>query len=335
MAFGANWWSVRDHRIVVNNTQPFQILGINWFGFETLCNTVHGLWVHPLNYYLDFLNSHGITSIRVPLSYELASNLDVIQSLPACVTQEPRFLNTNARDMLHILFFETKRRGITILLDFHSINGIIPEFPWTDTINEDMIFQMWSNLIGEYKQYWNLIGIDIKNEPHGAITWAVWKPYVQRFISRVRQEHPDFDALFFVGGIQDPYDGSGWGGSFSGMGTPPLDDAQIVFAPHVYGPSVRGSYAAADSSTTWDTWFGFMRWLYPNPIVIGEMGGIDFGEDAVWHDAILQYLLRTDIRNLYYWVLNPNSIDTRGLLFVDWTTPNLNKLAFLDKLKYD
>lgn len=331
----AGLWSTQNHEIVFNATTPMQIIGVNWFGFETLCHTLHGLWVHPLNHYMDLFHDHGINSIRIPLSYEVISELESSFAYPPCVSEEVRFQDKNVRDMLHIIFYETQQRGITILLDFHTIYNSITEFPWIDTVSEESVLETWMRVISQYKQYSNLIGIDIKNEPHGAIDWTVWGSYVQRFIARVRAEHPDYGGLFFVEGIQDALDGSAWGGSFSSMGNSlgDIPDGQIVFSPHVYGISVRGSYASADSPFQWDTWFGHLTSLYNNPIVIGELGGLDFGDDLTWHANIRDYLIESDIRNVYYWTLNPNSIDTGGLLLMDWTTPNYHKFAFLQSLK--
>ena len=52
----------------------YRIRGVNWFGFNTQCLTVHGLWAHDLHFYLDCLNTYQINSLRIPFSYEMVGH---------------------------------------------------------------------------------------------------------------------------------------------------------------------------------------------------------------------------------------------------------------------
>ena len=326
-------WISRNHSIYYEN-KLYNIRGINWFGIESHCKIMHGLWIHPLSFYLDIFVDNGINSIRIPFSYEVANNLDMMIET-SCVTSEPLFDGVSVRTMLNILFQETSKRSMTILLDFHTINEQITEFPWTNEINENMVFGAWSNIINEYKHYKNLIGIDIKNEPHGLIDWTTWGGYIKNFTYFIYTTQPDYQSLFFICGIEDPLDDSTWGGSFYSMKnnlTNTIDD-RIVFSPHVYGPSVRGSRGMNNTDHNWDSWFGNLQHDYDNSIIIGEMGGYFDGNDELWHWNIFNYLLKKNIRNFYYWCMNPDSYDTNGIFERDWTTLNEKKINFIKYLQ--
>jgi endoglucanase len=107
----------------------------------------------------------------------------------------------------------------------------------------------------------------------------------------------------------------------------------IIFSPHVYGVSVRGEEHVYDGYEQWESWFGFLNRYYDNVICIGEIGGINGGSDLTWHQNILKYLQNKNIRNFYYWCLNPNSFDTGGLLGADWTTIDESKIDFMYNLQ--
>jgi len=322
---------VKSNNLYYNNT-IYNIKGINWFGLETVCNCPHGLWIHDTNYYFDLIRAKAINSIRIPFSYEVASNLDQ-PLLQDCTLADPVIQKMNARQLIHYFFQSAKKRGITILLDFHTVNGAIQPYP-DSIIPQEQVFQAWKNILNEYKNYENLIGIDVKNEPHGGINWTDWSNFVKKFIDFINKNVPDFKGLFWVEGIEDS-DNSAWGGSFQNMKTSfgVNPNQKIVFSPHVYGVSVRGAEHINDGYNEWESWFGFLNTYYDNLVCIGEIGGLNGGSDYTWHQNILKYLQDKNIRNFYYWCLNPNSFDTSGVLGADWSTVDQSKIDFMYNLQ--
>ena len=323
---------------VANNTlyynyQSYKIKGINWFGMETSCLCPHGLWMHDTEYYMNIIRNYEFNSIRIPFSYEMVMSLS--QKLDyECVKADPYINSMSTGDYLHHLFYHASIRGITILLDFHRDHDIIQPYPLS-RISQDEFFQAWKIMLTEYGSYTNLIGIDIKNEPHGGITWLEWSSFVNSFIQFVEVEIPDYKGLYWVEGIEEPSDYSAWGGSFSKMETHlgQNPNIRIVFSPHVYGVSVRGINSINDNSYEWNTWFGFLPQYYDNLLCIGEIGGFNGGSDYTWHQNILAYLQSNSIHNFYYWCLNPDSGDTGGVLGPDWTTIDQSKIDFCYNLQ--
>lgn len=325
-------FSVTKNKLFYNE-QEYRIKGINWFGIETICNVPHGLWIHNTEFYMDTIRNLAFNSIRVPFSYEVAINLDA-PLLSLCTLSDFYIQDFTARQYIHHLFYHAKIRGMTILLDFHTDHGLIQPSP-TSEITKIQWFNAWKNMLLEYGRYENLIGIDIKNEPHGDIRWPEWAKDVNDFLHFLEKNPSGFNGLIWVQGIEDPFDGSPWGGSFSNLNTylgvnPSL---KIVFSPHVYGVSVRGDFAVYDGFDQWNRWFGYLQKYYDNLICIGEMGGWNAGNDNVWHQNLLQYLQATNITNFYYWALNPDSKDTGGLLSQDWTTIDQSKVDFCYNLQ--
>lgn len=133
---------------------------------------------------------------------------------------------------------------------------------------------------------------------------------------------------------KSPWYGAWWGGNLRGVKDHPVDlgsaklNAQIVYSPHDYGPSVYAqSWFNKDFTTQTlldDYWYD--TWAYINdqdiaPLLIGEWGGhMDGGKNQHWMELLRDYMIENHI-NHTFWCLNPNSGDTGGLLdsmFANW-----------------
>lgn len=332
-------WSWRAiNRTLLFQDQEFRLKGVNWFGYETDCYVVQGLWVRGIDEFFEFLTDNRYNAIRIPFSYELVGLLDQPVA-ETCVAANPWMIGMPIRGSLHMFFQKCMERGIAILLDFHTIGGVITTRPWTDDVSIENIIDAWSTMLQEYGKYPNLIGIDLKNEPH-QISWHTWGTFVRQLVKTLRARPPPystpFRGLYFVEGIQDH---SVWGGSFESMDEASrvffLSNNDTVFSPHVYGVSVRGVSATHDTWSTFRQWFGFLVENYTNPIILGEIGGFFITDDYDWQMKIQTYLVSIGVRDIFYWCLNPDSIDTQGLLLEDWITPNEGKLAWHTALRPD
>lgn len=334
--YGRILWSSFNHSIWFDSKTPFHLKGVNWFGYEGDCRIVNGLWVQQMDFFLETLSKYQFNSIRIPFGYETVMTWELPPNI-LCLTMNPWLISMNVRDSLHVLFQKTLQLNITILLDFHTISTVITEHPTTTSVSLDQIVKMWHRIFEQFSRYPNFIGVDLKNEPHGNITWTEWGQYVTYIIEMVEQQHVHFQGLFFIEGIQDESDGSVWGGSFRQMekfDIGVLPSNRVIFSPHVYGTSIRGVIAENDTYALFDTWFGDLRFRYPNnAIVLGEVGGMDIGSDFEWHEKIRNYLIRRNIRDTYYWCLNPNSKDTGGIFEYDWYTVNEEKIRFSNEVQ--
>ncbi|MBR1553976.1 MAG: cellulase family glycosylhydrolase [Oscillospiraceae bacterium] len=140
-----------------------------------------------------------------------------------------------------------------------------------------------------------------------------------------------------------PWYGAWWGGNLRGVKDYPIDfgdakkNAQIVYSPHDYGPSVyEQTWFNKDFTTQTlldDYWYD--TWAYINdkdiaPLLIGEWGGhMDGGKNEKWMTLLRDYMIDNHI-NHTFWCLNPNSGDTGGLLGYDFTTWDEDKYGLFE-----
>ncbi len=69
----------------------------------------------------------------------------------------------------------------------------------------------------------------------------------------------------------------------------------------------------------WDDHFGKVIGKFP--LLIGEWGGRYTGRDKLITDEWTKYMKERGLGCMqFYWCLNPNSVDTGGILQDDWKT---------------
>jgi len=177
-----------------------------------------------------------------------------------------------------------------------------------------------------------------------------------------------YDPLYCPSAINQSGWSHWWGGNLEGLQTPngalELNTAnRVVYAPHVYGPSVymMPYFRQYDGPVytnfpnnmpdIWWTHWAFARYRTNQPAVVTEWGGwyvssgaevpTDRGysdehrtafvaNDTAWQEKFLDYLTTNGI-GFFYWGLNPDSADTGGILGPGWvpnalTTRKVNML---------
>jgi endoglucanase len=123
-----------------------------------------------------------------------------------------------------------------------------------------------------------------------------------------------------------------WGGNLRGVRDFPVNlganQDQLVYSPHDYGPLVFNQpwfqVPFTKATLTTDVWRP--NWLYIHeeniaPLLIGEWGG-RLGQDERqdrWMAALRDLIVEEGLHQTF-WVINPNSGDTGGLLLDDWRT---------------
>jgi endoglucanase len=316
---GPNWSTLNTDVLYGGN--KFELKGINWFGMETSSGRLEGLDHRPLVEYLDFLQENRFNAIRVPLCVQ--SILD------------------NSVDWMSLdaLFHESEMRGIHILLDQHTMErDHISELWYTDTISESNYTHSIYIILGRYGDAPNLMGIDLKNEPHGAATWGSydsatdWGMAVGRIISDIEYRFAGGRWLYFVAGVQGPVN---WGGDISGVLARPLQVpaaalSRLVLSPHVYGPSVL--HSSATHAIQWQASFGSVIDA-GHAVIVGEWGGWYISDDIQWHEDFVGYMRGKGVTSNFYWCLNPTSGDTGGILEDDWKTPVQDKLDMIGRMQ--
>ena len=262
-----------------------------------------------------------------------------------------------------------ERFGMKVMLDVHSAEadnaGHIHPVWWTGTITSEQFYQGWEWVTARYAGNDTIVAMDVKNEPHGTQSQtprAKWdastdqdnfKNTCQVAGRRILAVNPN--VLVLCEGIEiypkpgvswsstgpTDYYGTWWGGNLRGVRDHPVDlganSDQLVYSPHDYGPLVfdqpwfqKPFDKASLTADVWDP-----NWLYIHreniaPLLIGEWGG-RLGQDARqdrWMAALRDTIVEHKLHQTF-WVLNPNSGDTGGLLLDDWKTWDEQKYAML------
>ncbi|MFN4263390.1 MAG: cellulase family glycosylhydrolase [Thioalkalivibrionaceae bacterium] len=329
---------------------PVQLRGVSWFGFETQDAHLHGIWARNLEDTIAQMQSIGINAVRLPFCPD---TLKGIEPLSIDYSLNPDLKGLDSLEILDRVMARFNDAGMHILLDHHRPDcNAISELWYTETYSE----QDWINdlvfVAERYKDLPFFMGLDLKNEPHGAATWGTgntatdWNRAAERAARAVLAVKPNL--LIFVEGIgtqtfcTEPSGNHFWGGNLEPLSCQPLDiqPGQLVLSPHVYGPDVfdqpyfqSGSFPG-NLPTIWETHFGFATTL-GYTLVVGEWGG-RYGlggdpRDRVWQDAFVDWMDSKNLRNSFYWSWNPNSGDTGGLLEDDWQTLVTPKVELLHR----
>ena len=339
--------SVSGGHVVDAGGHRVQIKGVNWFGFETPDHAPHGLWARKLDDMLDQMHSLGFNAVRLPFCPATihGASVGTIDT-----TLNPDLAGLNSLQLFDTVVARLEQRGMYVLLDHHraDCNGI-SELWYTASYSEAQWIADLQFVADRYKADAHFLGVDLKNEPHGAATWGSgnaatdWNSAAERAGAAVLAKAPD--ALVFVEGItQNNYctastAGTWWGGNLGPQRCKPLalPANRLVLSPHVYGPDVAGQdyfnngSFPGDMPAIWDAHFGALA-TAGAAVIIGETGG-KYGQgdpkDKTFQDALVSYLESRGMYDLFYWCWNPNSADTGGILQDDWISVRADKMALL------
>src|SRR5919197_3349495 len=70
-AQGSGYWHTSGNQIIDSSGHVVRIAGINWYGFETTDQVVHGLWAQDYHTILKTIKSSGYNTIRLPYSNQM------------------------------------------------------------------------------------------------------------------------------------------------------------------------------------------------------------------------------------------------------------------------
>lgn len=342
-------WTTSGHQLFLGN-ETFHLKGINWNGVESDCRVVHGLWENSVDFYLDILSVHEFNALRIPIPFEVMEDL-TLPLKASCVSADP-FLSLDTTVGMFLRWFveKAKDRGMFVLFDLHTIEGMITETFFTEDVSEDRIMQAWGNFASTFGSMSNVMGFEIKNEPHGSLSTPAFHAHCAKVIAHVLDKLPHFQGLFFIDGTSmSSVDGNSapWGGTFESISEYCTDDAlcamhiprKLVFSPHVYGPDVRGPIAIPEDKDTLFRRFGFIKthgFFNESAIVVTEFGGkmVEGSADAVFFDNWLAYMNAQGLNaGAFFWTFPPTSFDTGGLLMDDFVTVDPVKVTFLQRLQ--
>ena len=348
---GSGYWHTDGTQIVDAYNRPVRIAGINWFGFESPTYVVHGLDHRDYHDLLKQVKSLGYNTIRLPFSDQLFFAGSVPNSISFANGMNQDLQGLNGLQILDKIVAYAGQLGLKIILDHHGVDAGTQVALWSSPDCSVSCFESdWQMLATHYNGNTTIIGADLDNEPHSPACWGCgdpaldWQMEAQKLGNEVLAINPNW--LIFVEGVEC-YKGDcyWWGGNLEGVADTPVQlnvPNRLVYSPHDYPPDVYDLhyFSAPDYPNNlvgiWDAHWGFIVKQHIAPLWLGEFGTLlDDQTDQQWLTNMITYL-GTGVTgiNWTYWALNPDSVDTGGILQNDWMTVNQNKQDYLVPIEF-
>jgi endoglucanase len=344
--------STQQARIVDSKGKTVILRGVNWFGMETETHAPHGLWKRDYKEMLSQIKDLGYNAIRLPYSVE-AMRSPSANAIDYTIGSNKELEGKTPLEIMDAVIQEADRKGLWIILDSHRLSDKrIPELWYGDGFTEADWIDTWKMLAQRYKNQTNIIGADLKNEPHGKASWGTnnlatdWRLAAERAGNAILSINPDW--LIIVEGIERNVPGqkllNHWqGGNLEGVRRYPVRLSRrnkLVYSPHEYGPGVFNMPYFSEKSfpqnlyKRWETGFFYIHRQKIAPIWIGEFGGrqVDTKSiEGVWQNKLVKFI-RDNNLSFAYWSWNPNSSDTGGILLDDWQSVDAPKQVLLSQI---
>jgi endoglucanase len=344
--------STRGSEILDRNGKTVILSGVNWFGLETETSAPHGLWARDYKDLILQIKTLGYNFIRLPYSVQMmkerkVSGIDFSKGANATLKDK------SPLEVMDAIVQEADKQGLMVLLDSHRLNNkSIPELWYGDGFTEEDWITAWTDLATRYKSQPNVIGADLKNEPHGKATWGSgdrktdWRLAAERAGNAILNINPNW--LIVVEGIENGFPNPAlkkhWmGGNLEGVRRFPVRlsrSGRLVYSLHEYGAGVFDQPWFSEKAfpgnllERWEKGFHYIARERKAPILIGEFGGRKTDSDSkegIWQQTLVKFIKDKNL-SFAYWSLNPNSQDTGGLLLDDWQTIDSAKQALLSPL---
>ena len=347
--------STNGSKIVDAKGTTVLLRGINWFGIETETHTPHGLWVRDYKDMLTQIKKQGYNIIRLPYSVQALSSTD-ISGVDFSIGSNSSLYGKTPLEVMDVVIAEAQKQGLMILLDSHRLKDYsgdqpdIPELWYDDSYTEAAWIKTWTDLAKRYKNRPNVIGADLKNEPHGKARWGNnnratdWRLAAERCGKAIQAVNPNW--LIVVEGIGNVSEKNQWywdGGNLVGVKQYPVrltNTKKLVYSVHEYGSGVYDAPWFSDPTfpnnlpSRWETGFNYIATQKIAPILVGEFGGrqVDTSsKEGIWQRKFVQFIGQKGL-SFTYWAWNPNSSDTGGILMDDWRTVDAPKQQLLKTL---
>ncbi|MFW6296526.1 MAG: cellulase family glycosylhydrolase [Halothece sp.] len=344
--------STRGAQIVDATGNLLILRGVNWFGIETETHSPHGLWERDYKEMLSQIKQLGYNLIRLPYSVQALQDENVT-AIDYSIGSNQELEGKTPLEVMDAVIEEAGKQGLLILLDSHRLNNKrIPELWYGDGFSEADWINAWQMLAERYKNQPNVIGADLKNEPHGKASWGTndpktdWRLAAERAGNAILAINPDW--LIVVEGVENNVPGQKlsihWmGANLEGVRKYPVRLSakdKLVYSVHEYGPGVYEQpwFSEPDFPDNlyerWDIGFHYIVKENIAPVFIGEFGGrqVDtVSTEGTWQRTLVDFINQEKL-SFAYWSWNPNSEDTGGILQDDWKTVNAEKQTLLSQI---
>ena len=332
------YWHTSGSQILDSSGKVVRIAGVNWYGFETTDEVVHGLWAQDYKYILNAIKNNGYNVIRLPFSNQMVETPIIPTNISYQNGSGP--INTDLKGLNSLQIMDkvvayAGQVGLHIILDNHrseagnsaEANGLwyTTQYPESAWIND------WVSLTQRYLNNSTVIGMDLRNEPHNDQSGgSCWGCGLQNYDWRLAAErggnavlNANASLLIFVEGT-DCYnnDCDWWGGNLEGAQTYPVVlnvGNRLVYSAHDYGPNLyqqswfNGNTTYSSLVAVWTKFWAYLSLNGTAPVWVGEFGTTNNNSDiessvpgsqGQWFQSIVTFLQNNSQLDWTYWALN-------------------------------
>jgi aryl-phospho-beta-D-glucosidase BglC (GH1 family) len=351
---------------IMANTKYGRLTGVNWFGFETGNYVVHGIWSRDYKSMLQQIKDMGFNCIRMPWCYQMLSktptsiqiNASGVDSYTGKVGLNTDLAGLTSLEVMDKIIDYAGTLGLKIVLDCHSLaaDQYAAEGLWyTNAYTEADWINGWKTMATRYKNRSNVVGADLKNEPHGNLgqgqkppaTWGYdapgytntnWKAAAERCASAILAINPNLVIIIEGPEMAKDQTTYWWGGNLQDVGTYPITSipaANLQYSFHEYGSGVfhqtwfDDPAFPSNMAAIWDQHFYYIQKQGLGQLFLGEFGITEANAantssiDYKWLTTLMAYVGKNV--DWTFWSWNPDSGDTGGILKDDWVSVNTAK----------
>ena len=191
--------STKGNQIVDSSGNRIIWQGVNWYGMENEAATLIGLNARDYKVMLKQIRTTGFNVIRIPFSMQTIAKGPERSGVADYIGSNKELKGKSPIEVLEAVIDEAEKLGLMIILDNHSQadQGYRNDLWYGQAgYTEDMWVSMWKDLALRYKDSPNVVGFDLKNEPHGKATWGDgsetdWRRAAERAGSEIQSVNPN------------------------------------------------------------------------------------------------------------------------------------------------
>ncbi len=250
---------------------------------------------------LDYFKDKGLKLIRFPFRWE---RIQLELNGP---------LNTVDLNLMKTFVAAAEEREMPLILDMHNFGRRSFDGGATDVVigegpqlTGEHLAEVWGRLAEEFKDYKNIRGYDIMNEPHGMSKTEPWFTIAQKVIYAIRRVDTETPIIISGDGYSSALRWTELSDNLRNLDDP---SNKLIYQAHVYfdknqggtygsyvnGEFVPSTYAAegADPQTGVNRVKPFVEWLvrYNKVGFVGEYGIPDDAADLENWGKVLENML--------------------------------------------
>jgi len=183
--------------------------------------------------YFDLIKEAGFDFVRLPVNWKAHAVHTGYDDGDASYTIDPAFF-ARVDDVVGWAL----KRNLSIIIDFHNYEELMTE------PNGEQFWYLWRQIAEHYKEYPPQVLFELANEPHGAMTAALWNIYSFNALQVVRETNPTRDVV--IGPVE--WNSYNWVTTLDVAGDP-----HIIVTFHYYEPFQFTHQGAewVDGSNAW------------------------------------------------------------------------------------